>query len=546
MTRAAIYSRYSLEQQSEASIEDQTRVCERLAERFGFKVVAHFHDRAVSGGTADRMGYQQLLAAARDKRFDAIVCEDLSRLWRNPAEQGPRLAELQDLGVHIVTVSGLDSRQPGFKVIAGVMGSVNELARDEAAYRSKRGLEGLARSGKSAGGRAYGYRSATECGSDQRQVHAEHADVVRWIFEQYAAGRSPRWLAENLNARKVPSPGSAWNREVRRRGGWLCSAIAGDPKRGTGILNNEMYHGTIVWNRARWIRSAANSKKRRQQVNSKSEWIERTDESLRIVSDSLWNRVKERQQGRSHEVGERVKAGLTVAAAGRTGPGPRHLFSTLLKCGTCNANFVVVNKDKWGCSSHHHGGASACPNDLRLRRDIIENGLLDGIRAHLLSPEAIAEFRRRVTKRIAEQNRQPAPDAKRIAELETQVSNLVDAISSGGLMSSPAIGARLAAAEAELAGMRQDAIPREAVKLDRIIPRIDDAFRKMVADLPNAVKRDLDRSRATVRQYTGNSIRVESDGKTVRFMSESKRLEQSLLIAAGGAARSYTNLVAGA
>jgi hypothetical protein len=59
------------------------------------------------------------------------------------------------------------------------------------------------------------------------------------------------------------------------------------------------------------------------------------------------------------------------------------------------------------------------------------------------------------------------------------------------------------------------------------------------------VKRDIDRARATVRQYTGNSIRVESDGKTVRFMSESMRLETSLLIAAGGAAASQITVVAG-
>jgi hypothetical protein len=67
-----------------------------------------------------------------------------------------------------------------------------------------------------------------------------------------------------------------------------------------------------------------------------------------------------------------------------------------------------------------------------------------------------------------------------------------------------------------------------------------------VEDLPNAVKRDVDRARATVRQYTGNAIKVETDGKTVRFMSESMRLETSLLIAAGGSAASQTNLVAGA
>jgi hypothetical protein len=77
----------------------------------------------------------------------------------------------------------------------------------------------------------------------------------------------------------------------RRRGGWMCSAIWGDPKRGLGILNNDMYRGVVVWNRARWLRSAADSGKRRQVMNPRTEWIEHKDESLRIVSDALSYRV---------------------------------------------------------------------------------------------------------------------------------------------------------------------------------------------------------------------------------------------------------------
>jgi DNA invertase Pin-like site-specific DNA recombinase len=101
--RAALYARFSTEKQSENSIDDQLRVCERLAERHGFYVVARFSDAAISGGTTNRIGYQQLLLAARRHEIDAIAAEDSSRLWRNLAEQAPRLAELSDLGVDVVT-----------------------------------------------------------------------------------------------------------------------------------------------------------------------------------------------------------------------------------------------------------------------------------------------------------------------------------------------------------------------------------------------------------------------------------------------------------
>jgi len=58
--------------------------------------------------------------------------------------------------------------------------------------------------------------------------------------------------------------------------------------------------------------------------NPRSEWIEQRDESLRIIDDQLWQRVKDRQRQRAHTVGARVKAGLSKkqAATGRQ-PGSR-------------------------------------------------------------------------------------------------------------------------------------------------------------------------------------------------------------------------------
>src|SRR5688572_25209298 len=112
--KAALYARFSTDKQTDVSIEDQLRVSERCAQGHGFMVVERFSDAAISGGTAQRPGYQQMLKAGRQRKFDAIVTEDLKRLWREQAEQWRAIKELYDLGIIITTVSGLDSRQPGF------------------------------------------------------------------------------------------------------------------------------------------------------------------------------------------------------------------------------------------------------------------------------------------------------------------------------------------------------------------------------------------------------------------------------------------------
>lgn len=99
--RAAIYARYSTDKQSKESIEDQFHVCRQIAKREAFAVVARFHDREISGGTADRPDYQSMLDVARGHQFDIILVEDISRLTPNRAEYGPRSAEFEDLKIHM-------------------------------------------------------------------------------------------------------------------------------------------------------------------------------------------------------------------------------------------------------------------------------------------------------------------------------------------------------------------------------------------------------------------------------------------------------------
>ncbi|SMO84297.1 Recombinase [Paracoccus laeviglucosivorans] len=104
--------------------------------------------------------------------------------------------------------------------------------------------------------------------------------MVRRIFEGYASGLSARALAAALNAESVRSPGVG-------SGQWSFSTISGNAKRGTGILNNELYIGRLVWNRQRFIKDPGTGK-RQTRPNPPEEWVI----YLRIIDDDLWQRVK--------------------------------------------------------------------------------------------------------------------------------------------------------------------------------------------------------------------------------------------------------------
>lgn len=73
--RAVIYARYSSENQREASIEDQLRICKERVVREGWELLQVFQDRALSGSSALRPGYQALLAGAREGAFDVVLAE---------------------------------------------------------------------------------------------------------------------------------------------------------------------------------------------------------------------------------------------------------------------------------------------------------------------------------------------------------------------------------------------------------------------------------------------------------------------------------------
>lgn len=548
--KTAIYARYSTDKQSESSIEDQLRECRRLAERHDFIVTAQYADRAVSGGTARRPEYQRMLSDARAGRFDVIVAEDTSRLWRNLAEQAPRLAELQDLGIHVVT-HDLDTRTESAGLLSAVNGAMSAQYRAEIARRTRRGLEGLAHAKRSTGGKAYGYISATDSDSGEREVNPAQAPVVVRIFEMYADGLSPRAIAEQLNAEGVPSPGAFWNRVSRRKAGWAMSAIAGDPKKGTGILNNQLYCGRVIWNRFKWIRSASDSSKRKRVQNPESEWIVYEDARLRIVPQDLWDRVKARQQAQSETIGERIRQGLPAESARHTGRSPKYLFSTLLKCSVCGTNYSLRGKTHYACGRHLDG--RACSQTIGVKRSEIEPGLLAGIKRELLSDDAVQAAIEAAHRVLRESATRPAIDEGRIKQLRAEIDNLTDAIACGALRSSRSLADRLARAEKELTRL-EAAAAHPTTEATAMIPRLADEYRGWVSELeavlsPKGMElgqttpRDISRARAQLRRRLGGAIVVRETDSEIRFETEASTAEIALKLAISG---SQENLVAGA
>ncbi len=512
--KAALYGRYSTDKQREASIEDQFRNCKRHAEHEGWLIMARYKDGAVSGATADRPNYQAMLADAQAGAFDLLLVDDLSRLSRDDVELKQTVRRFRYWGSRIVGVSdGFDSDSKGYKIHAGVRGLINEIYLDDLREKTHRGLTGQALNGFNTGGRCYGYRHIPiEDGTRKdeygrpaitavkREIDADQAKWVRQIFEWYADGHTPRWIAAELNRQGVKSA---------RGGTWADSAIYGKMRTGTGLLNNELYVGRYVWNRSNWLKDPDTGKKKRI-PRPKDEWVVKDMPELRIVPQALWDRVKARQKEQA-EKSKAVRAALHKDKA-RTGAGPKYLFSSLLKCGVCGASYAIADAYRYGCSTNINRGDAACPNDIKVPRKLVEERLLEGIKRDLFTPEGIDLFKREVTRLLAERKAGRNADGERakrdLAKVEQEIANIIKAIRKGIITASTK-------AELEKAEAEKDQLERtlkvDANGLDKIedlLPRTVDRYREMVEHLETTVQRHVSKARNHIKALVGGEIKL--------------------------------------
>ncbi|MDX0232906.1 recombinase family protein [Sinorhizobium meliloti] len=410
MRRAVIYARYSTDLQNDQSVEDQIRLCKDHASRIDAEVVEAFSDRAKSGASMfGRPGLSSLMQAAERGDFDVLIAEAPDRISRDIADLAHIHKTLRFRQVEMNCVNGgaLDTVQ------IGMYGVVGQMQREEGAKKVKRGMVGVVRSGRNAGGKAYGYRPILGK-KGELEIVEEEAATVRRIFELYATGFAPRMIAATLNAEGIPAP-----RGLR----WNGSTINGNGQRGNGILRNHIYAGKLIWNRVHMVKDPSTGR-RISRINPESEYEAIDAPHLRIVDQSLFDAVQARKEATG---GSRL----------RDVPKSKRLLSGLLRCGCCGGGMALMGVDRSGpriqCSTYRE--SRSCTNGARYYIEKIERQVLDSLRIQFADTAIIDEYvrayreeRRRVE---AESRRNRSSSEKSLAEAKAGITRIVDRIAKG-------------------------------------------------------------------------------------------------------------------
>ncbi|HET7544595.1 MAG TPA: recombinase family protein [Polyangiaceae bacterium] len=479
----ALYARYSSEHQNPRSIEDQLEHLKRYLVQRGEQpeVARAFVDAETSGAVWERPGLQSLLRELESQRVQHVFVEDISRISRDPED----LARLRKLfafyGARLVSVDDgfeLDGSS-GSALAFGVKSMLSEQYLRDLGAKTKRGLMGNAREGKSTGGRLFGYQSGT--GGKLVEPVEHQAAIVRRIFERYAAGASYDRIARELNRDRIDPP------RPRRRagGGWMSSCIR-------EMLRNPKYVGRWSFG-LREFRRHPTTRRRVARERDQPDVLTTERPELAIVERETWDRVQARLLENARSVAPTPKRRTT------------YLLSSLLRCGVCGALLEISSGSSdryYRCSASRKRGT--CENRLSVRESLTRTRVIEAVRETLAGPKVAADVRKRLAERLGgaskEIDSEIAERRARLSRCETRIRAAIAMQLDGDR--SPSLAEMRRDLEAS-AALERAAIGELRVRADAPIPlaAIDQLTKRVLSLVGLLESQEPERAREALRSY---------------------------------------------
>ena len=225
---AAIYARYSSSAQNDASIEQQVAECRQYADDNRMTVVAVYEDRAISGRSDKRPGFQKMLRAAERGEFQVLIAYKSNRISRNMQSALTYEQKLSDAGVRVVYCKEEFGDNATGRFMLRTMMNMNQFYSENMSEDIRRGMIDSARKGKVTGSIPYGYKK----GDDRTyQIDEPAAGTVREIYSRYLAGETLADIRRDFNARGLRTKrGQPWGKNSFHV-----------------ILTNAKYTGTVTF-----------------------------------------------------------------------------------------------------------------------------------------------------------------------------------------------------------------------------------------------------------------------------------------------------------
>lgn len=197
---ACLYVRYSSNNQTEQSIEGQTRVCQEFCKRHNIKIVEIYADRATSASKdiEKRVNFLKMIKDSEKDLFDAVVVYKLDRFSRSRYDMANYKYRLKKNGVQLISATENITTDPEGIILESVLEGMAEFYSAELSQKINRGLRESAYKHNSIGGSIpLGYKTVDK----KLVIDEETAPVVREAFRMYAEGETVAEICRTFNAR---------------------------------------------------------------------------------------------------------------------------------------------------------------------------------------------------------------------------------------------------------------------------------------------------------------------------------------------------------
>jgi DNA invertase Pin-like site-specific DNA recombinase len=332
--KAVVYVRQSTPHQVQVNLESQRRQYELVdvARRRGFSEVEVIDDDLgrTASGTAERPGFDRLVAALCAGQVGAVLCLDASRLARNGRDWHHLLELCGLVEARVIDLDGIyDPCRPNDRLLLGMKGSISEFELGIIRSRMVEAARSKARRGELRLSVPIGYAWDRHVGLGLDPDHRLQ-QVIRLVFQKFRELGSARqvllWMASQHIHFPYPSDGRTltsveW-RPIRYR-----NVIS--------ILKNPFYAGVYVYGK---------SEKRTEIVDGRA----RKSYGHRKPMDTWEVFIKEHHEGyidwAEYERNQVVLAGNAYGRVGdvKSGRGGRALLAGLISCARCGRRLSVT------------------------------------------------------------------------------------------------------------------------------------------------------------------------------------------------------------
>lgn len=446
INKAALYARYSSDNQRSESIDAQIRAMEHYCQQHHILIVETYIDEAKSATTDHRPSFQKMIADSKYHQFNIILVHKLDRFARNRYDSAVYKRELKKNGVSVYSVLENLDDSPESIMMESVLEGMSEYYSQNLAREVMKGMRETALQCKHTGGKPpLGYEVDPQ--SKKRLVNEEEAEIVRSIFSLYAQGEGYSQILQHLHQK-----GYHTKRGKEFQKNSLYS-----------ILTNQKYQGIYVFNQSS-SKNALGTRNTHLHKNT-DEIISIEGGCPQIVDTPTFQKVQERILEHRHR-GGRENAKTNYLLSGKV---------FCMECGRAmvgNTRYSGRNKQRYvtyRCPSKRY----SCSNK-EINQEYLESYVIHLLESRIFNRESLRMIVDRLKEKKGEGKEEQQERAQQLAdrlyEREAAIKNITDAVIRG--LYSPALGEKLSELEQEKASLEAEQVKIKYVE-EKKIPQVD-------------------------------------------------------------------------